>query len=164
MTNAVPLRYRLLLGLLSPLVLTHQVYYAIRRGGGKRFLLQRLGFHKNKSSSDIAWLHAASVGEVNAALPLLDLLLKQYPQFEWLITTNTATGAQIVKTRLGDKVQHCYLPIDYHFAVKRFIKRFQPCCALIMETELWPNLYKQCQQHDKLTQSWPEANRTKLAI
>jgi 3-deoxy-D-manno-octulosonic-acid transferase len=142
------LRYRLLLTLLSPLVLAHLVYYACRHRAGFRFIAERMGIHSRPATTGSIWLHAASVGEVNAAIPLLKLLFQHYPDRHWLLTTNTATGAQTVKQKLDNKVRHCYLPLDYRFAVQRFLRRHQPCCSLIMETELWPNLYHACnRQH-----------------
>ncbi len=144
MKNSVPLIYRLLLLLFSPVIFVYLLNYAYRRGGGIRYFNQRLARYKQPPSTRIAWLHAASVGEVNAAVPLLELLIKQYPETEWLITTNTVTGARSVEQKLGEKVHHCYLPIDYSFAVSRFLNTYRPCCALVMETELWPNLYNAC--------------------
>ncbi|MBN1377699.1 MAG: 3-deoxy-D-manno-octulosonic acid transferase [Gammaproteobacteria bacterium] len=146
MAVRVPLRYRLLLVILSPLVFTYLVYYTYRHGGGWRYIKQRSGYTKNLISNRVAWLHAASVGEVNAAVPLLELLFKQYPEVQWILTTNTVTGAQSVAQKFGNRVQHHYLPLDYRIAIRNFLKNVQPRCCLIMETELWPNLYSVCKQ------------------
>jgi 3-deoxy-D-manno-octulosonic-acid transferase len=146
MSNRVALRYRLLLALLSPFVLAHLFYYALRRNGGRRYIYERLGIYTQPCPANSIWLHAASVGEVNAAIPLLKLLFQHYPDRHWLLTTNTATGAQTVKQKLDKNVRHCYLPLDYRFSVQRFLRRHQPCCSLIMETELWPNLYHACKR------------------
>ncbi len=87
------------------------------------------------------WLHAVSVGEVQALVPLLKQIINRYPDTPVLVTTMTSTGADRLKQSLGDHVTHSYLPYDLPFAVKRFLKRSKPCIGLIMETEIWPNLY-----------------------
>jgi len=87
------------------------------------------------------WLHAVSVGEVQAVVPLLKKIIDRYPDAPVLVTTMTSTGADRLKQSLGDHVTHSYLPYDLPFAVRRFLKRSKPCIGLIMETEIWPNLY-----------------------
>ncbi|NOX27141.1 MAG: 3-deoxy-D-manno-octulosonic acid transferase [Gammaproteobacteria bacterium] len=93
------------------------------------------------------WLHAVSVGEVQAVLPLLKRIIDRYPDTPVLVTTMTSTGADRLKQSLGEHVTHSYIPYDLPFAVKRFIRRSQPCIGLIMETEIWPNLYHYAAQH-----------------
>lgn len=141
-----PALYRCLLALLAPLMPLIVMRETWRRNGGKKFLTQRLGFAFPKLKSSPVWLHAASVGEVNAVWPLLEQLHREYPQYQFLITTNTATGARTALAKFGDAVTHAYLPLDYAYAVKRFLKATRPRCALIMETELWPNLYAHCRR------------------
>lgn len=143
-----PIRYRCLLALLSPLMPLIVFREAWRRKGGKRYISQRLGFSFLKPKSPPIWLHAASVGEVNAAWPLLEQLRREYPHYEFLITTNTPTGARTALAKLGDSIIHAYLPLDYAYAVKRFLRTARPHCTLIIETELWPNLYAQCRKYD----------------
>lgn len=101
---------------------------------------QRLGQTPVFSVAPI-WLHAVSVGEVQAVVPLLKRIIERYPDTPVLVTTMTSTGADRLKQSLGDHVTHSYLPYDLPFAVKRFLKRSQPRIGLIMETEIWPNLY-----------------------
>lgn len=146
MPNRPPIRYRLLLGLIGPLIPLLVLREAWRRQGGKKYIAQRLGFCFPVLKSSPVWLHAASVGEVNAAWPLLEQLRREHPQYPLLITTNTPTGARTVHARFGDDVTHAYLPLDYAFAVRRFLSASRPRCALIMETELWPNLYARCRK------------------
>ncbi|WP_273152076.1 lipid IV(A) 3-deoxy-D-manno-octulosonic acid transferase [Methylophaga thiooxydans] len=92
------------------------------------------------SEKPLIWLHAVSVGEVEAARPLVASLQETYPQHRILITTMTPTGSARVTKLYGETVLHCYLPYDLPFAVKRFLKTVQPTLGIIMETELWPNL------------------------
>ncbi|MGL5290791.1 MAG: lipid IV(A) 3-deoxy-D-manno-octulosonic acid transferase [Vibrionaceae bacterium] len=90
------------------------------------------------------WLHAVSVGEVLAAKPLILKLQELYPQRPLVVTTTTATGAAMAAQIAN--VHHRYMPLDFPFAIKRFIKRIQPAILLIMETELWPNTLSCAQQ------------------
>ncbi|WP_017925978.1 3-deoxy-D-manno-octulosonic acid transferase [Thioalkalivibrio sp. HL-Eb18] len=92
------------------------------------------------------WVHAASVGEVEAAVPLARALCSRYPERALLMTTTTPEGAARVEAALGSDVQHAYLPLDLPGAVRRFLRRTRPAVALIVETELWPNLYRACEQ------------------
>jgi len=92
----------------------------------------------------VIWLHAVSVGEVRASAPLVQALQRDYPRHRILITTMTPTGSATVRQLFGDSVAHCYVPYDLPTAVRRFLSRTRPRLALIMETELWPNLFHQC--------------------
>lgn len=93
------------------------------------------------------WVHAVSVGEVNAAAPLVNALLREHPQRRVLVTTITPTGSDRVRALWGERVEHVYLPYDLTGAVERFLGRFRPRVALIVETELWPNLLFACRDH-----------------
>ncbi|EDP57759.1 lipid IV(A) 3-deoxy-D-manno-octulosonic acid transferase [Vibrio sp. AND4] len=90
------------------------------------------------SSKQPIWIHAVSVGESIAATPLIKALKEQNPAQPILVTTTTSTGAEQI-AKLGDLVEHRYMPIDFGFTVKGFLKATQPQQMLIIETELWPN-------------------------
>jgi 3-deoxy-D-manno-octulosonic-acid transferase len=139
-----PFQYRLhlrLLSLLFPFLLLRELS---RRGGGWRFFRQRLGFGYRKHKDRPLWLHAASVGELNTALPLLHRLQSELPDTSFIVTTNTATAAGLLERQKLANCTHYYLPVDLPGAVGRFLKRIQPRAGLIMETELWANLYAAC--------------------
>ncbi len=86
------------------------------------------------------WFHAVSVGEVQAAAPLIESLLPA----NILVTTMTPTGSNQVRRLFPEGVQHCYVPYDYPFAVKRFLDQARPRCLVTLETEIWPNIINQC--------------------
>jgi len=90
------------------------------------------------------WIHAVSLGEVQAAVPLIRAISKRFPNHNMLVTTVTPTGAARVEAVFGDTVEHCYIPFEMPTAVDRFFESVKPELALIMETEIWPNLYRGC--------------------
>jgi len=140
-------RYQLLLWIAAIPIFCYTLWMAVRFREF-RYLRQRLGFGYRTPSQPSIWLHAASVGEVLAAEPLIRALDELYPDMKIVITTVTATGAQMAQQRLGKQVTHFYLPLDWRSAVQRFIIIVKPHCAMIMETELWPNLYATCAQQN----------------
>lgn len=137
------LKYNALLWALGLPLIVFTLGQALRRGGW-RYAKQRLGWAYPRLTQRPLWLHAASVGEVLAAQPLIERLRARYPNAQILVTTTTATGAAVAAARLPAGVTHAYLPLDWSGAVRRFLRALQPRCALIMETEVWPNLYHRC--------------------
>ncbi len=137
------LSYSLLLYLVAPFLLIHTAIRAIRERDSCYFR-QRLGFYRHQNLAQPIWVHAASVGEVASAEPLLRSLKTRLPNTPMLVTTGTIGGKRMARLRLSEISSHVYLPIDFPGAVSRFLKATRPKCALIMETELWFNLYKAC--------------------
>jgi 3-deoxy-D-manno-octulosonic-acid transferase len=90
------------------------------------------------------WIHAVSVGEVQAAVPLVRALRAGGRSLRIVVTTTTPTGHERVQQALGDSVVHRYAPYDLPGAVRRFLERVHPQLVIIMETELWPNILHQC--------------------
>lgn len=86
------------------------------------------------------WVHAVSVGETLAAVPMVEELLRRFPDMPILMTTTTPTGSDRVKDILGDKVHHVYFPWDIPRAWQRFFAAYNPKLVIMVETELWPNL------------------------
>ena len=110
---------------------------------------ERFGFVAlNDDQRPVIWIHAVSVGEVHASKPVVQYLLKSNPQYQLLVTTTTPTGAESVAREFGDNIQHLYFPYDLPGVVQRFISRIKPQLLLIMETELWPNLFQACKSND----------------
>jgi lipid A biosynthesis lauroyl/palmitoleoyl acyltransferase len=136
-------KYSLLLGLLSLPVILYTAWQAWRYDE-RRFLTERLGLANYSSGPFDIWLHAASVGEVNAVIPLVELIDQQHPAISILFTVNTPTGGMTALKKLPAGVVCHYMPIDWQFAVERFTARIKPRALLITETEVWPNLYLHC--------------------
>ena len=110
---------------------------------------ERFGFVDWKNSNKpLIWIHAVSVGEVNAAKPIVNSLLKKYSHYQIIITTVTPTGANTVLQYYGDSVENFYLPYDAPFCVRKFIQKINPSILITMETEIWPNLYQACHYAD----------------
>ncbi|MCU8105266.1 lipid IV(A) 3-deoxy-D-manno-octulosonic acid transferase [Shewanella sp. SM101] len=130
--------YSTILYLLSPLLIVYLAFRAIKspdyRGRwGERFGLTRL------KSTDVL-VHSVSMGETLAAIPLIRLIMQSHPELSITVTTTSPTGSAEVRKAFGDSVQHCYLPFDLPWCVRRFLRQVSPKWCVIMETELWPNL------------------------
>ena len=138
--------YTLLLYLLLPLVPIKLLWRGIRQPEYLRNWGERFGFFSNPPKRPLIWLHCVSVGETRAAEPLVHALMAQYPQHHILLTHGTPTGRATGKALFGATVQQVYLPYDLPFAVRRFLRHFQPDIGLIMETELWFNLIAACKK------------------
>jgi 3-deoxy-D-manno-octulosonic-acid transferase len=104
---------------------------------------ERFGFGEQLPPGSV-WIHAVSVGEVQASAALVTTLRERYPAIPVVVTTLTTTGAARAKTLFKDLAQVRYIPFDLPGSVRRFFNRVQPRAAVIFETELWPNLYHQC--------------------
>ena len=109
---------------------------------------ERLGITKNTPSEEknLIWVHAVSVGEVNASIPLLRRLKEDYEDIEILVTTTTPTGSKLVLERLGSSIQHQYLPVDIPICINKFLNVWQPKFLILLETEIWPNLLHCCKE------------------
>lgn len=134
--------YNALFYLAMPLVLLRMLLRsrrapAYRRRLGERFARFATDFDPARPA---IWVHAVSLGETLAAAPLIESLLRDYPDYRLVVTTTTPTGSRQVQSLFGERVFHVYAPWDLPGTVCRFLRRVQPRLLLIMETELWPNL------------------------
>jgi 3-deoxy-D-manno-octulosonic-acid transferase len=130
--------------LVIPFVLLRLYWRSIKAPDYRLRWRERFAFYDKKYPQDVIWFHAVSVGEAEALFPLIRRLQQQFPQARLLITTTTPTGSARVRAVLGRTVEHVYLPYDTPDAVKRFMQCFKPVLAVIMETEIWPNLFAYC--------------------
>ena len=142
---------RILYNLLTYILLLPYAGYWFVRGLVNRSywdkFSQRLGVGYPQLESCI-WVHAVSVGEVVAAVPLIRALKSRYPDRPLLVTTVTPTGAARVTTTFGDEVHHAYIPFEMPQAIDNFFSSVKPVLALVLETEIWPNLYRGCGVRD----------------
>ncbi len=137
--------YTLLFYLAVPLILARLFWRGRREPAYRQRWRERLGFYPGpEPSQGVIWFHAVSVGEAEAAFPLVRAMARRFPASPVLVTTTTPTGSARVRAVLGDEALHVYLPYDLPGAVARFLRFFRPRLAVIMETEIWPNLYRTC--------------------
>jgi len=109
--------------------------------------LERLGGRSTASAEPIArslWVQATSVGEMQAATPLIKALQDLYPTLPIVVTNITPTGLKTAKQLLGGSVIHHYFPLDIPYVINRFMKRFNPILVVLMETDMWPNVLHSC--------------------
>jgi 3-deoxy-D-manno-octulosonic-acid transferase len=137
--------YSLLIYCAVPFALAAVLWRGLRDRGYWRGLGERFGLGARSSTENI-WLHAVSLGEMSAAAPLVRALRTRYPQNPLVLTTATPTGRARARGLFGDAVDVRFLPYDTPGAVARFLDRVRPRLALIMETELWPNLFGECER------------------
>ncbi len=135
--------YSLLTYLAAPLFSLVLLFRGLRDRTYWHNFRERFGFGPALQPPCI-WVHAVSVGEVQAAAALVNSLRELYPDIPIVVTTFTTTGAARARVLFKDRVKVRYLPFDMPGAVRRFLNRIQPRIAVIFETELWPNLYHEC--------------------
>lgn len=140
--------YTLLLWVALPLVTLNVLWRGLReraywQGWGERFgggsaLAAESGRAVN------LWIHAASVGEVVAASPLVEALLQRFPKRAVVVTCTTPAGRARARQLFGERIAVRYAPYDLPLFIRRSLRRFQPALCVVMETELWPNFFHVC--------------------
>jgi 3-deoxy-D-manno-octulosonic-acid transferase len=135
--------YIFLAYLLSPLLVGSLALRGFKDKAQWKDFSQRFGFGA-QSPGNCIWVHAVSVGEVQASAPLIEALLERFPQTPLVLTTVTATGRSRAQALFQGRVDVRYVPIDLPGSVRRFFDRVRPRLAVILETEIWPNLYHRC--------------------
>jgi len=137
--------YSTALYLLLPITVYHLIWRGFRQSGYFERWDERYALYGDAAPRHgTVWIHAVSVGEVNAAAPVVDALRRLRPDLRLLVTSITPTGSARIRALWGEGVEHVYLPYDLPGAVSRFLRHFRPRLALVMETELWPNLLFGC--------------------
>ena len=142
--------YTLLSYCIQPLILLFMWKKSLKQPNYRKRLSERYGIypHFTKPTPNGIIVHAASVGEVIAATPLIKAIQVRYPKLPITITTVTPTGSARVKDAFGESVSHFYLPYDLPDAINRFIDFVQPKLIIVIETELWPNLIARFHQRN----------------
>ncbi|TVT58064.1 MAG: 3-deoxy-D-manno-octulosonic acid transferase [Sedimenticola thiotaurini] len=142
------LLYTLILTISLPLVLLRLYWRSLRNPAYRSRILERLGRLPALAKKEALWIHSVSVGETQAAEPLVKRLQEQFPDLPIVITTTTPTGSDRVKKLFGESVLHAYFPFDLPFAVRGFLKAIKPKILVMMETEVWPNLLAECEREN----------------
>src|SRR5262245_37103845 len=141
------LLYSILLTAGFIIMLPRLVMDAIRHRKYVTGLGERLGRVPDLAGSRVIWLHCVSVGETEAARPLVRALRKRFPSCSLVVSTTTVTGQKVARQAFAqDAAAVFYFPIDWACVMRRVLNRLQPSVVLIMETELWPNLLRQCRR------------------
>lgn len=135
--------YNILLVILLPVFLSIAAIRAKRQTGSADSTRDRLGFVEPAPAHPVLWVHASSVGEMQVAVPLVKALEEAYPDAHVVITCFTASGMRRAHAAFGESVQVCALPFDLPGFNRRFLDRIRPQALIVLETELWPNLYRQ---------------------
>jgi 3-deoxy-D-manno-octulosonic-acid transferase len=138
--------YTALIELLAPLAFILTLVRGLKDRGYWERGYERFGFGRTRSGPPCLWLHAVSLGEVNAAAPLIRALQVAHPEAPLLLTTATPAGRARARALFESCAEVRYLPYDTPGAVHRFLRRTRPGVALILETELWPNLIAACRR------------------
>ena len=138
--------YNLFLYLLSPFILIRLILYMIRNSLSLEYLFSKLFAIKSLKNKQL-WIHAASVGEMKIAIELSRELTK-IGHTDILITSNTPTSKTLFKDSNLGNITHCYLPMDFYFVTKSFVKMISAKLLIVIETEIWPNLYSLCENNN----------------
>ena len=129
----------------APLLLLRFLWRGLRHSADLQRIGERFGLGARIGSErGCVWIHAVSVGEVQAAVPIVQALRSRYPDETILVTSTTLTGAARISKVFGGAVVHRYFPFDFPGSMARFLDRVEPRVAIIMETEIWPNMLAQC--------------------
>jgi 3-deoxy-D-manno-octulosonic-acid transferase len=136
--------YTLVLHLALPFLPLRLWWRGRREPGYRRDIGQRFGRYGAPPGRPTIWIHAVSLGETRAAQPLVAALRARYPDHALLVTHMTATGREAAASLYGDFATLAFLPYDLPWAVRRFVAHFRPALGVLMETELWPNLVREC--------------------
>ena len=126
-------------------------YFAYRALVNRKYLSnfrERMGWYPPDSlqsgSQPAIWLHAVSVGETLAAQSLVRGLRERFPGHRIILSTTTATGQTVARSRVNEAGGVCYFPFDLQFCVRRSLRTIDPQIVILMESELWLNLLSEC--------------------
>jgi 3-deoxy-D-manno-octulosonic-acid transferase len=166
--------YNLLAYIAAPLAFFNVLWRGIRDPAYRNGYAERFGFGPEQTGDGCIWVHAVSLGEVAAANSLVRALRARYPDLPLVLTTSTPTGARRARELFAAAgVIVRFGPYDLPGAVRRFFAAVKPRLAIFMETELWPNLYRECARRSVpriiasariSTRSWPRYRRLRALL
>lgn len=143
------LAYSLLLSLGLLLFSPYFLFQALAHRKYIDGLRERLGFLPTIEKQPVVWLHCVSVGETQAARPLVERLRKELPQSTLVVSTVTLTGQRLARDLFRTQAAKVfYFPFDWRWSVRRALKAMNPAVVLVMETELWPNFLRECKKRE----------------
>jgi 3-deoxy-D-manno-octulosonic-acid transferase len=144
------LLYSLALSLLFIALLPYFAYQAIRHGKYLGSFKERMGWPPDSvraGDRPVVWVHAVSVGEFNAARPLIERLKREFPERRIVVSTTTVTGQRLARAAASGSFDGVFFfPFDWAFAVRRALDHVKPAAVVILETELWPNFLRECRR------------------
>lgn len=151
MLKITPLAYRTLARMAVPAAMLYLLARSRKQPEYRNFWGERFGWsaYPEKRERPRVWVHAVSVGETNAARPLVAAILKAWPESDVLLTHMTPTGRNAgarIAAMAPDRVHQCYLPYDVPGAVSRFFRETRPDLGIVMETEIWPNVMAEAER------------------
>ena len=141
--------YNLIIWLLLPFVLLRLIFRGLIQLEYLNFWEERLGIYSSHqdnascSRKQTLWIHCVSLGETNATIPLIKMVIRKHPGINILLSHGTLTGRKVY-IPTSKRIERCYLPFDLRGSVIRFLNHYQPTMGIILETEIWPNLINQC--------------------
>ncbi|HJU92245.1 MAG TPA: 3-deoxy-D-manno-octulosonic acid transferase [Pyrinomonadaceae bacterium] len=139
--------YSLLLSFGMLVLLPHFLFKALAHGKYVEGWRQRLGSVPPTNGRQVIWLHCVSVGETQAARPLVQQLKQKFPHHALVVSTITLTGQKLAREVFRKQAESVfYFPLDWRWSVRRALKTINPTAVLIMETELWPNFLRECKE------------------
>ncbi|MGA2737862.1 MAG: tetraacyldisaccharide 4'-kinase [Bryobacteraceae bacterium] len=147
--KGIYLLYRLLQALGCPIVLLYFLWRGIRQRAYFGTFRQRCGFLPASFRQTVPgaiWLHAVSVGEVISTVELVRQLRARLPRSPVFVSVATLAGYETATQKLGELASVFYAPLDYVFAVRRVLRALRPSLAIVMETEIWPNLFREAKR------------------
>ena len=168
------LLYNLLAYIAAPIAFTNVLWRGVRDPAYRDGYAERFGFGTKTGEAGCLWVHAVSLGEVSAASSLVRALRSRYPELPLVLTTATPTGARRARELFAESgVIVRFGPYDLPGAARRFFASIQPRIAIFMETEIWPNLYRECERRGVpriiasariSTRSWPRYRRLQALV
>ncbi|MEQ1949545.1 MAG: tetraacyldisaccharide 4'-kinase [Bryobacteraceae bacterium] len=149
-TRLIFFLYQALQAVLSPAAILYLLYRGFRNPAYFRDIWERFGFLPaaiQPTGAGTIWLHAVSVGEILSAVEIARLLRSQHPSVQIFVSTGTLAGRATAEQKLAGLADGIFfLPIDYRSCVRRVLRRLRPSLVVILETEIWPNLYREAKR------------------
>jgi 3-deoxy-D-manno-octulosonic-acid transferase len=142
------LLYQIVSWTILPIIVGRLFVRSLKEPNYRKNLLERFGLSTQQATEPVIWLHAVSVGEMLACQRLIEHIELHFKEYDVLVTCTTPGGRETAKTFTSTKMRVSYLPFDIKPFITSFLRRNKPACLFVMETEIWPTLYKQCSKQD----------------